>query len=367
LCTVRLSRTLYPEHKGHSLEKIINRHGIQVAARHRAFDDALAIKTFSDIAYQEKGPEKFSWAVGKQFAKATIPPNVKDTEVQAIPNKPGVYIFEDQEHRPLYIGKSVAMRSRVLSHFREDVNQAKEMKLSKSVRGVRTIETKNELEALLLESSLVKSLQPIHNKQLRPAERYFVLAHTINEQGYMSVRLEDIELSEQTDFRAIFGIYTSKAKAKTALENSARTFDLCPKLLGLDQAKQACFHYQLGKCKGACVGKEKPQLYNLRTQLAFQSSKITPWPYKSAVAIYDKQENGVVVRNWVILGYVATLSSGETEYRQVTQAFDLDSYRILRSYIPQPRSSYTIAPVDPNLLQQSGASFITPVDYSQVF
>ena len=75
----------------------------------------------------------------------------------------------------------------------------------------------------------------------------------------------------------------------------------------------------------------------------------------------------MVVRNWVILGYVATLSSGETEYRQVTQAFDLDSYRILRSYIPQPRLSYTIAPVDPNLLQQSGASFITPVDYSQVF
>jgi DNA polymerase III subunit epsilon len=67
LCTVRLSRALYPQHKGHSLQKIIERHGIEVSERHRAFDDAKALFDFLRLAYAEHGSSIFEAAISKQL------------------------------------------------------------------------------------------------------------------------------------------------------------------------------------------------------------------------------------------------------------------------------------------------------------
>lgn len=67
-CTVRMSRALYPENKGHSLEKIIARHGISVDDRHRAYADTKAILDFTELAFKEKGKERFDKAKAKQLA-----------------------------------------------------------------------------------------------------------------------------------------------------------------------------------------------------------------------------------------------------------------------------------------------------------
>jgi len=66
-CTVRMSRALYPEHKGHSLEKIIARHNITVDDRHRAYADTKAIFDFTKLAFEEKGKASFSKALAKQL------------------------------------------------------------------------------------------------------------------------------------------------------------------------------------------------------------------------------------------------------------------------------------------------------------
>jgi DNA polymerase-3 subunit epsilon len=258
LCTVRLSRALYPECKGHSLEKIIARHAISVSARHRAYDDALAIKDFSELAYHEKGVEAFQAAVQKQFKTRSMPPNLREADLAAIGHTPGVYVFEDKEGSPLYVGKSVNLRNRVLSHFNQDTKHVKEMQLSLGVHTVRTVETKTELEALLLESSMVKDLLPIHNRKLRRVKSHFVFLKSTDEQGYTTIRIADVDLSEQADLSQIYGMYASRAKAKAALEEKRQTYRLCPKLLGLEHGKGACFMYQLGKCPGACKGSEPP-------------------------------------------------------------------------------------------------------------
>lgn len=67
LCTVRLSRALYKQHKGHSLEALINRHNIPFEQRHRALDDTRAIWHFSKLAFAEHGAELFAAAVHKQL------------------------------------------------------------------------------------------------------------------------------------------------------------------------------------------------------------------------------------------------------------------------------------------------------------
>lgn len=347
LCTVRLSRALYPEHRGHSLEKIIARHHIPVSARHRAFDDAMAIKRFSDLAYREKGSEAFAAAVQKQLKTQSLPPNLQEADVAAIGHKSGVYVFEDASGSPLYVGKSVNLRNRVLSHFTQDKKVNKEMQLSLGVHHLRTIETKTELEALLLESSMVKDLLPIHNRQLRRVGKHAVLIKEPHETGYNTVRIDEVDLAEHDDLTQIYGLYTSRAKAKSALEEKRRTYQLCPKLLGLEHGKGACFLYQLGKCSGACVGKEPMARYNVRLELALEHGKLARWPYASAIAVSEDDQDYVVLDKWVVLGYIHVENEGVPDYRPVERRFDIDTYRILRSYMTAKRHRLKIVPFDP--------------------
>ena len=232
-CTVRMSRALYPEHKGHSLEKIIARHGIVTKDRHRAYADAKAIYDFSKLAIKEKGLEAFQASYALQTKTKTLPPNIDEAQFARIPQTPGVYIFEDDEGRPLYVGKSVNLRARVMSHFANDTKIAKEMKLSLSSHSISFIETDTEIEALLLESAKVKELQPIHNRLLRRATQQAVLVKQQNEEGYTTIAIESRRLDQETELDTIYGVYTSRMKAKGSLESSMKTFQLCPKLVGL--------------------------------------------------------------------------------------------------------------------------------------
>lgn len=82
-----------------------------------------------------------------------------------LPKGPGVYMFHGQsESLPLYIGKSVNIRSRVMAHFRAQ----DEAKMLRQTRRISFIETAGELGALLLEAQLIKQQQPLFNKRLRP-------------------------------------------------------------------------------------------------------------------------------------------------------------------------------------------------------
>lgn len=334
-CTVRLSRALYPEHKGHSLEKIIQRHNIQVNGRHRAYDDAKAAFDFTQLAIREKGFTAFSQSVALQLKTKTLPPHIVETKFAGIPQSPGVYIFEDSAGAPLYVGKSVNMRQRVLSHFANDTKIAKEMKLAQACHNVSFIQTDTEIEALLLESAKIKELQPIHNRLLRRQVKQTVLVRTVNDAGYTQMQLTSRDLSDVTDFDEIYGVYTTKAKATARLESLIKTFDLCPKLMNLEKAKSACFRYHLGFCKGACVGEEDAEKYNRRVEYALERSKLETWPFKGELAVKISATKALVIDQWVIKGYVTALEDGSTHLERIKNGFDIDTYKILRSFIRQ--------------------------------
>jgi DNA polymerase-3 subunit epsilon len=344
LCTVRLSRALYSEHKGHSLAKIIERHHIQVSDRHRANDDALAIKDFSELAYREKGETLFIQAIHKQMKTKTLPPNLEANGLDAIGNKPGVYVFEDEHHQPLYVGKSITLRKRVLSHFSADITSNKEMKLSQGTHSIQVIETHTELEALLLESQMVKKLLPLHNRQLRRQSSHFVLLKSTDQAGYSVITIADRDLAQFEDLDSIYGMYTAKSKARAALMDKRRTFELCPKLLGLENTKHACFLYQLGKCRGACIGQESAEAYNQRVETALERTRMESWPYKAPIAISQGADDYIVLDKWIILGYLHTEQDDTKKYQPVERRFDLDTYRILRSYIHTNLRNLNILP-----------------------
>src|SRR5690606_31391391 len=86
-----------------------------------------------------------------------------------------------------------------------------------------------------------------------------------------------------TDLDKVYGVYTSRMKAKNKIVEVTQLFKLCPKLMGLEKGKGSCFSYELGKCNGACIGKENPDLYNRRFELALEHTRIATWPYETPV------------------------------------------------------------------------------------
>lgn len=335
VCTVRLSRALYSHERGHSLAKLIERHEIPVLDRHRALADAHAIKYFAELAFDQHGRDTFNQTVERQLRTQYLPPNLDVEELETIGNVPGVYIFKDDVGQPMYVGKSVTLKTRILSHFRD--TSAREVKISQTVHHVETIPTGSELAALVLESKLVKELQPLFNRQLRRIRRYALLMKSDTDGGYSTLTVKSGQIDNDTDLAAVYGVYPTRTKAKVRILELTRTFELCPKLMGIETGKGACFSYSLGRCRGACVGEESAELYNRRFELALEHHKVAAWPYQSPVAVpINQQGERVVIDNWIIRGYLN--ADGEQMYSAVESTFDVDEYKIIRRFLRENKS-----------------------------
>jgi DNA polymerase III subunit epsilon len=132
-------------------------------------------------------------------------------------------------------------------------------------------------------------------------------------------------------------VFHSEKDARKALGDIARAHQLCLKVLGLEQAEGSCLAYQLGRCKGACVGKEPPLLHDMRMMLALSSLKFKAWPFPGRVALRERDFRGTdlhVVDRWAYLGTARTDEElAVLGARGPDTVFDADVYRILVRYL----------------------------------
>jgi len=355
LCTVRLSRALFPEYRTHKLQDIITRHDLQVAARHRAYDDAHALWQFVQHIQDRFAPDVVDQAIAKQLKKPSLPKSLDPDALAKLPDGPGVYILEDEQGKPIYVGKSVHIKTRVASHFMRDHENVGEFKLAQHVRTISARETAGELQALLLESALVKELQPLYNKQLRRTSKLLLARAVPDENGYTTIQLEEASAVMLEDVPHILAIYDRRSKAKSSLERMVKDWQLCPKLLGLEKPKGACFQYQLHRCNGACIGEESAEYYNARLQSAFTHARIALWPYNGPVLVQERQAGphyGIIVDQWCVVAEVtqADLYS-EPLLVEKPRLFDMDAYRIIQSFFANKLRDLVIKPVSLQALQ----------------
>src|ERR1051325_1873776 len=127
LCSVRLSRRLYPGGR-HDLDSVMERHGIHCRARHRALGDAEALWDFLQCAAQDHGEEVLAVAARQAAKQPALPPHLEREAIDAIPEAPGVYLFYGESGAPLYIGMSRGMRSRVQQHFYSSASWTREVR-----------------------------------------------------------------------------------------------------------------------------------------------------------------------------------------------------------------------------------------------
>jgi DNA polymerase-3 subunit epsilon len=266
-----------------------------------------------------------------------LPPGLPADLADDLPESTGVYRFFGagaEGETLLYVGKANNLRERVLDHFRTGAGDAKSLKLAAQVRRVAWTETAGELGALLLEAREIRESQPVYNRQLRGnGER--LTWHF----GDPASAPELVELSATVLCTGnAFGTYRSPRDARRALEEMARANRWCFKVLGLESGEGSCFGFQVGRCKGACVGAEPRALHLARVKLGLMRLRLDPWPHAGPVMVReasDEREQLHLIDGWQ---HLATVEAGECDLpldelartaRARTRAFEIDEYRIL--------------------------------------
>jgi DNA polymerase-3 subunit epsilon len=345
LCTAKLSRNLFPEYRRHNLDSIIERFGFECANRHRAFDDAHVMWDFFkqvNILFPQDVVNK---TIDKVMKKPSLPLNISEEQISNLPESSGVYIFYDRENMPLYIGKSINLKDRVLSHFAENHTSSKEIKISKDICSIETFKTTGELGALLLESTLIKKMQPLHNRLLRNAYKLIVLKSALTDDGYKRLYWETLNTIDTESLENVMAVFKNEKQAKEFLRGLSDFYFLCDKLTGLEKTSTGCFSYKLGKCKGACIKKENPTFYNLRFDEAFFKTKIKKWPYDGPIIIKEKdteKEVGYVLDNWCYKGTVNVFDQEISYNHNDDLLFDYDTYKILNRFLANPKNRRSV-------------------------
>ncbi len=330
LCTVKLSRRLYPQHRRHGLDYLIQRHGLSMQDRHRAYDDAYALLQFWQCVCREHDRKIVDDIVQGLLARPSLPAHIDPAVIDALPNNFGVYVFYGENELPIYIGKSNRLRQRVLSHFASDHTAPKEMKISMQIRRIEHIRCAGEVDALLTESRLIKERMPTLNRQLRRQKDVFTWQLIEKSPGlWVPVLLggNDIAIGQGLH---LYGLFSSARDAKEALLAIIKTEKLCKATLGLEKVHNAspCFARQLRSCAGACVGQESPIDHSARLMTALSALRLRAWPFEGAALL--REGNLVhVIHQWCYLG----TARDETELQALIDCgkgdFSRDTYRIL--------------------------------------
>ncbi|MCM8523748.1 excinuclease Cho [Enterobacter hormaechei] len=245
--------------------------------------------------------------------------------LEALPKQPGVYFFHgDSDTMPLYIGKSVNIRSRVMSHLRTP----DEASMLRQSRRITWIETAGELGALLLEARLIKEQQPLFNKRLRRNRQLCSLQ--VNAGKPQVVYAREVDFSHEPN---LYGLFANKRAALQALQSLADELQLCYGLLGLEATTRgrACFRSALKRCAGACCGKESVEEHHARFMAGLASISVNCWPWEGAVALKETRDAMThyhIIRNWLWLGAVESLDDA-TALLRTPAGFDQDGYKIL--------------------------------------
>ena len=181
LCTVRLSRRLYPQERRHNLDSLIERHGLACDNRHRALADARVLWDFTQIIHQDLEAAEIHKAVADQLKKPQLPPGLPADLPDRIPEAPGVYAFYAPGNVALHVGKSTNLRTRVLSHFSGDKRPA--WRASAEIARVEWDVAAGELGMQIRHLQWLKRLQPLHNSKPRHDEGHWAL-HALRMRGW---------------------------------------------------------------------------------------------------------------------------------------------------------------------------------------
>ena len=178
--------------------------------------------------------------------------------LNSLPAKPGVYLHKDAEGTVLYVGKAINLRNRVRSYFHTNVDSVKTLRLRRHIADIEVITTDSELEALLLEMTLIKQYQPRFNVRLKDDKRYpYIKVHWADPFPKVTVTRRMVR-----DGGRYFGPYTSVWAVQQTLDLLRKVFPYltCDRLI-TGQDERACLYHDIKLCSAPCIGAVNQEQY----------------------------------------------------------------------------------------------------------
>ena len=178
---------------------------------------------------------------------------------RVLPKTPGVYLFRDEKKRVLYVGKATQLRSRVASYFSgHDSRGERIFTMVSKAKMLSYEETDTVLEAVILEANLIKQYQPRYNVDLKDDKSFSYIALTRDDfPRFIFVREREL-LTQEKQYKRLYGPYTSKQQAQMVLKIVRKIF---PFHSNAQNTEKGCLHFQIGLCPGPYEGEITQEAY----------------------------------------------------------------------------------------------------------
>ena len=261
LCTVQLARRFAPLVRRRGLASLADALGIEVREVHRALPDALTCaRVFCSLfprlcANAATVGEALDLLRSRRRARKTepaerIPPSERP-DLSTLPDDPGVYVFRDDRGRPLYVGKSVSLRSRARAHFCAPAGWTERAEI------VDYRPTNSELGALVLENRLIKTWQPAGNRKLKRTDRHVFLRCRLD----IPYPVLEVAPAPAAGNAVNVGPLSSRTLASELADQLTSLYRLrhCGRTLHVREHPSA--YGQMGRCVSPCLGDLDPNAY----------------------------------------------------------------------------------------------------------
>jgi len=235
LCTVRLSRRIFPGLPSYSLGNICGYLGITIKDRHRAAGDAIATTRLFELLLENDKEELIRKFIKRHSKERILSPNMPVSQFDKLPETPGVYYFHDQKGKPVYVGKAINIKKRVASHFSNNGTGEQKQEFLRSIYSVSCEECGNELMALILESHQIKHLWPKFNRSQKRFEATYGVLQYFDQRGFKRLCIEKIKKNIHP--LATFG---NLAQGYDWLRRVVNDYDLCLRLTGIATDTEQC-------------------------------------------------------------------------------------------------------------------------------
>ena len=299
LCTVKMSRKIFPGLASYSLGKLCRHFDITNEARHRAMGDAHATTLLFHKLLQVDHSAVIEKMLKNKEGELKLPPNIVRRQFNKLPNATGVYYFHNKKGKVIYVGKAINIKKRIIQHFTNGFVKRNLLGLMSQIYDISFEVTGSELAALLLESFEIKRHWPAYNRAQKYTIRQYAVIHFTDGKGYKHLA---IDRQHGADYE--IKSFPNPVEARQLLKRLMAAYALCEKYCGLIKTIGPCSRYHNALCSGACIGNESSRKYNKRVDAAIQSLRAA----SDSFLVMDRGRNEdeqtiVAVENGVYLGF----------------------------------------------------------------
>ena len=331
LCSLMLSRRLYPELASHDLDSLMASHALTAPVRHRALYDAKLIWQFWQHLHGTLPRATIANAVNALLAGPLLPGHLDPSLIDRLPEAPGVFVFHGENDEVLLAGTASNLKWRVQNYFRLDSMSTKARAISHRIRNISWRVTQGPFGARLelalrpdvaLPARKAPSVRALHSWRFTP-------------ESVPCLALVPLSGASMAEGNELFGAFDSLRKARNAIQRIAIAERVCHTLLGLgNSAGPSC-----PGCAGngglpGCEHGTGRLAHLTRAYGALRGIRVPAWPYRGPIAVRERRAV-YIFDQWQYLGTARTLSDIGAVLETRVREFDAKIFRLLVKTLPR--------------------------------